>query len=256
MHVAGSVAVVSGGASGLGQGTVRRLLADGARIGIIDLPSSQGAALAEELGGDVVFAPADVRSGADVEQAVAHIAETFGRVDVNVNAAGIATAQRVLARDGTPHSLDLFQATVEVNLIGAFNVLRWSVHHMANNEPGTDGERGLVVNVASIAGYEGQVGQAAYSASKGGIIGMTLPIARDLAPVGIRVMTIAPGIMDTPMMAGAPPELRERLLATHLFPNRFGTADDFARLVIHFMENTLLNGEVVRLDAGGRLPPK
>ncbi len=256
MQVAGSVAVITGGASGLGAGTVRRLVGRGAKAVIVDLPTSAGADLAAELGDAAVFAPADVRETAEVESAVAAAVEAFGRIDVNVNAAGVAPAHRVVARDGTMFPLDLFEFVVDVNLIGLFDVVRQCAARMTANDPNEEGERGLVVNVASIAAYEGQVGQAAYSASKGAVTALTLPLARDLAGYGIRVVTVAPGIMDTAMLAGAPPELREALAQLHVFPKRLGTAEDFAALVEHVIQNPLLNGEVIRLDAGARMPPR
>lgn len=254
MQVAGSRVLVTGGASGLGSGVVQRLSDQGALVGVVDLPSSKGADVAASVGG--VFAPADVTSPSDVKAAVDHIAEALGGIDVCVNAAGIATGHRVVTRSGDLFPLDLFEQTLRVNLIGTFDVTRNAAAHMARNDPSADGERGLVVNVASIAATEGQVGQAAYSASKGGVAAMTLPLARDLASIGVRVMAVSPGIMDTPMIAGMSPEVKESLAAIHVFPKRLGTAADFAALVQHFMENTLLNGEVVRLDAGARMGPK
>jgi 3-hydroxyacyl-CoA dehydrogenase/3-hydroxy-2-methylbutyryl-CoA dehydrogenase len=254
MDVNGARVLITGGASGLGGGTAARLASQGAKVGILDLPTSPGADAAAELGG--VFAAADVREPEQVAGAVGDIAEAFGGLDVCVNAAGVANAARVINRKGELFPLDLFQFVVGVNLIGTFDVTRNAAKVMAENEPDDEGGRGLVVNVASIAATEGQIGQAAYSASKGGVAAMTLPLARDLASVGVRVMTIAPGIMETPMIAGMSDEVRESLAKIHVFPQRLGTPDDFARLVQHFMENTLLNGEVVRLDAGARMMPR
>jgi len=254
MDVNGARVLITGGASGLGGGTAERLAGQGARIGILDLPSSAGAERAAELGG--VFAAADVREPEQVAAAVGAIAEGLGGLDVCVNAAGVANAARVINRKGDLFPLDLFEFVIGVNLIGTFDVLRNAAKVMADNEPDSEGGRGLVVNVASIAATEGQIGQAAYSASKGGVAAMTLPLARDLASIGVRVMTIAPGIMDTPMIAGMPDEVRDSLAKIHVFPQRLGTPEDFARLVQHFMENTLLNGEVVRLDAGARMMPR
>jgi 3-hydroxyacyl-CoA dehydrogenase/3-hydroxy-2-methylbutyryl-CoA dehydrogenase len=245
---------VTGGASGLGNGVVRRLAAGGARIGILDLPTSSGEEAAVAVDG--TFAAADVRNPAEVEAGVASIAGALGGLDVCVNAAGVANAHRVLKRSGELFPLDLFEFVVGVNLVGTFDVLRNAARVMADNEPDEEGGRGLIVNVASIAATEGQIGQAAYSASKGGVAAMTLPLARDLASIGVRVMTIAPGIMDTPMIDGMGPELKAELAKIHVFPQRLGTPDDFAALVQHFMENTLLNGEVVRLDAGARMGPR
>ncbi len=254
MQIEGAAALVTGGASGLGLGTARALTERGARVAILDLDGSRGAELAGEIG--ATFVAADVRDPAQVEQAVAHAAEALGGISINVNAAGVGPAHRVVTRDGTLFPLDLFRLVVDINLVGLFDVLRQAAAVMAANEPNEEGERGVVINVASIAAFEGQVGQAAYSASKGAVAAMTLPLARDLAGHGIRVVTIAPGIMDTPMLAGAPDELKESLAKLHVFPKRLGRAEDFASLVAHVVENALLNGEVIRLDAGARMPPR
>lgn len=254
MQVDGARALITGGASGLGRGAAEALRVRGARVAILDLDSSPGEQVAAEL--DAVFAAADVRDRNQVEQAVAHAAEALGGLEVVVNAAGVGPPHRVVGRDGALFPMDLFEFVIDVNLVGLFDVVRRSAAVMAANEPNADGERGVIVNVASIAAFEGQVGQAAYSASKGGVAAMTLPLARDLAGLGIRVMTIAPGIMDTPMLAGAPDELKESLAKLHVFPKRLGTPDDFARLVLHIVDNPLLNGEVVRLDAAARMPPR
>ncbi len=256
MNIDGSVALVTGGASGLGEGAVRALVERGGNAAVLDLPGSKGPDLAAELGDAVLFVPADVRDTEEVASAVAHAVDVFGKIDINVNAAGVAPPHRVIARSGDLFPLELFKFVVDVNVIGLFDVVRRCAQQMANNEPGADGERGLIVNVASIAAFEGQVGQAAYSASKGAVVSMTLTLARDLASLGVRVMTIAPGIMDTPMLAAAPQELKDALAELHVFPKRLGTAADFASLVVHMAENPLLNGEVVRLDAGARMPPR
>ncbi|MEV5848553.1 SDR family NAD(P)-dependent oxidoreductase [Streptomyces sp. NPDC051985] len=253
MRIPGAVGLVTGGASGLGEGTARLIVERGGKVGILDLPSSQGRALAAELGENAVFVPADVSDEGQVEKAVAQVADRFGRIDVCVNAAGISPAARVLSRKGELHSLDTFRRTVEINLVGTFDVLRHAVAAMSRNEPGVDGERGLIVNVASVAALEGQAGQAAYSASKGGIVALTLPLARDLAHWGIRVMTVCPGIMDTAMLAGTDAKRRAALVDLNVFPKRLGRPADFAQLVASFMENELINGEVVRLDAATRL---
>jgi 3-hydroxyacyl-CoA dehydrogenase/3-hydroxy-2-methylbutyryl-CoA dehydrogenase len=255
MKIAGSVALVTGGASGLGEGVVRMMAAGGGRAAILDLPGSRGQALADELGTAVRFLPTDVADSAQVEGGVRDAVDHFGRIDLTVNAAGISPGHRVVGRDEI-YPLETFRRTVDINLIGLFDVVRWSALFMSDNDPGQDGERGLIVNVASAAGFEGQVGQAAYTASKGAVIALTLQLARDLERQGVRVMAIAPGMMDTAMLAGADERLREALLGLHVFPKRLGNADDFARLVRTFMEVTLLNGEVVRLDAATRLPPK
>ena len=254
MQITGCSALVTGGASGLGGGTVRHLASRGASVAILDLPASDGAAVAEDVGG--VFVPADVTDPGQVAEAVAAAADALDGIDVCVNAAGVAPAHRVVKRDGTLFPLDLFEFALRVNLIGTFDVTRTVAATMGRNEPGPDGERGVIVNVASIAATEGQVGQAAYSASKGGVAAMTLPLARDLASLGIRVLTIAPGIMDTPMVGGMPDDVKESLAKIHVFPQRLGRPDDFALLVQQCIENPLLNGEVIRLDAGARMGPR
>jgi len=254
MQVAGTRALITGGASGLGRATAQRLADGGAKVTLLDVPSSAGAEVAANLGG--VFVAADVRDPEETEAAVDHAVDVFGGLDLCVNAAGVAPAHRVVTRSGDLFPLDLFSFVVAVNLIGTFDVLRRAAKHMTANLPGPDDERGLIVNVASIAAFEGQIGQAAYAASKGAVVAMTLPLARDLASYGIRVMTIAPGIMDTPLLDSASPELKQQLAAVHMFPKRLGEPDEFARLVVHLMENTLLNGEVIRLDAAARMGPR
>lgn len=253
MHIAGTVGVVSGGGGGLGAAVVTMLAEGGGRAAILDLPSSPGKALAGSLGEHALFVPTDVTRPEQVESALAAVLDRFGRVDLNVNAAGVSPAHRVVTRDRALFPLDTFRAAVDVNLIGTFDVVRHAALAMTANEPGESGERGLVVNVASIAGFEGQTGQAAYAASKGGVIALTLPLARDLALWGIRVMTVAPGIMDTPMLAGLDERRKAALIDLHVFPKRLGTPADFALLVRGLMENTMLNGDVVRLDAATRL---
>ena len=255
MDIEGKVALITGGAGGLGLGAASALVERGAAVALLDLPSSNGETAAGELR-DAVFVPVDVRHPEEVEAAVADAAAQLGHIDICLNAAGVGPAHRILTRDGTLFPLDLFTFVIGVNLIGTFDVIRWAASFMSHNEPNDDGERGVVINVASIAAYEGQIGQAAYSASKGGIVGMTLPLARDLASHGIRVLTIAPGIMDTPMLAGAPDELKASLAEVHVFPKRLGRPDDFARLVVAMVENPMLNGEVVRLDAAARMGPR
>lgn len=257
MLVQGAVGVVTGGASGLGEGVIRMLAARGGRGIIFDLPSSKGADLVAELGPDTVrFVPVDITDPAQVTAATEAAGEAFGRVDLLVSCAGISSAKRMLKRDGEVHPLEHFRAHVDVNLVGLFDVVRNIVPVMARNEPSDEGERGLIVNLASIAGIEGQVGQMSYAASKGGVIGLTLPLARDLASWGIRVMTICPGTMHTPMLATLSDEMIEGLAEQNVFPKRLGAPADLAGLVAHFMENTFLNGDVVRLDAALRMSPR
>jgi 3-hydroxyacyl-CoA dehydrogenase/3-hydroxy-2-methylbutyryl-CoA dehydrogenase len=256
MELQGSVAVITGGASGLGLGAVRRLLDHGASVAMLDVNEERGTSVAVGLGENARFLVCDVSNPESVAVAVAAVRETFGKIDVLVNAAGIAPAQRVLSRDGDMFDLELFRLVISINLVGMFDVIRNVAAVMATNEPGATGERGVIINVASIAAFEGQIGQAAYSASKGGVVGMTLPIARDLGSVGIRVVTIAPGIMDTPLLDAAPPELKEALGKLQVFPQRLGTPAEFAHLVQAIVENPMLNAEVIRLDAGVRMPPR
>ena len=256
MQVKDSRVLVTGGASGLGLGAARRLVAHGAKVALADINEQRGQEAAEELGEGVRFVRCDVTDPDAVVDSIERVREELGAIDILINGAGVAPAQRVLSRDGVLFDLDLFKFTISVNLIGMFDVIRNVAAVMATNEPGGDGERGVVINVASIAAFEGQIGQAAYSASKGGIVGMTLPLARDLAGIGVRVVTIAPGIMDTPLLAGAPPELKESLAKLHVFPKRLGTPEDFAHLVQALVENPMINGEVIRLDAAARMPPK
>jgi 3-hydroxyacyl-CoA dehydrogenase/3-hydroxy-2-methylbutyryl-CoA dehydrogenase len=256
LQVKDSTALVTGGASGLGLGAARRLLDHGASVALLDINEDKGSEAAFELGDRARFVTCDVTDPGSVEAAVSGVQEQFGAIQILVNAAGVAPAQRVVSRDGDLFDLDLFRFTIGVNLIGMFDVIRNVARVMYSNEPDEGGERGVIVNVASIAAYEGQVGQAAYSASKGGIVGMTLPIARDLGPMGIRVMTVAPGIMDTPLLAAAPQELKDSLAKLAVFPQRLGTPEDFAHLVQAIVENPMLNGEIIRLDAAARMPAK
>jgi 3-hydroxyacyl-CoA dehydrogenase/3-hydroxy-2-methylbutyryl-CoA dehydrogenase len=256
VRVAGSVGVVTGGASGIGEGIVRMLVKEGGRAAILDLPGSRGAELAEELGDAAEFFPLDVTEPAEVEAAVAAVVERFGAIHLVVNSAGISPAARVVARDGTLFPLELFRRGIEVNLVAAFDVLRNAAGAMARNEPSEEGERGLVVNIGSIAAFEGQVGQASYSASKGGVVAMTLPLARDLASQGIRVMAVCPGTIDTPMVQQASQEIRDYLTDANVFPKRLGHAEDIAAVVRTCMETTYLNGEVIRVDAAVRMAPR
>jgi NAD(P)-dependent dehydrogenase (short-subunit alcohol dehydrogenase family) len=255
MKLEGAVALVTGGASGLGEATIRRLVAGGAKAVIVDRDTKKGQALAAELGAGVRFAETDVTSGEQVQAAV-ELAGSLGPLRVAVSCAGIGWAARTVAKDGAPHDLELFKTVIGINLVGSFNVLRLAAAAMAKNEPSEDGERGVVVNTASVAAFDGQIGQIAYSASKAGVAGMTLPAARDLSSIGVRVLTIAPGTFDTPMLALLPEPARQALAAGIPFPRRLGHADDFALLVAHLVENRYLNGETIRLDGALRMPPK
>jgi len=255
MDVQTTVALVTGGASGLGLATAKRLVRAGAKVVIADLGRSNGQAEADALGDHARFAATDVTSEADVGAAIELAYATFGGLNLVVNCAGIAIAQRTLTKEG-PHPLDAFQKVLSVNVGGTFNVIRLAAAKMQNNAPNAGGERGVIVNTASVAAYDGQIGQAAYSASKGAVVGMTLPIARDLSKVGIRVMTIAPGLFKTPMLAGLPEVVQTQLAQTVPFPNRLGDPDEYGQLVVSILENAMLNGEVIRLDGALRMAPK
>ena len=248
-----SVALVTGGASGLGEATVRRLHAAGAAVVVADLDPARGSALVDELGERARFVRTDVRSPEEIAAAV-EAARELGELRVAVTCAGVATPGRVVGRKG-PLDLDTFRTVLDINLVGTFNVLRLAAAAMAENEP-VDGDRGVVVMTASIAAYDGQVGQAAYAASKGGVVGLTLPAARDLAETGVRVMTIAPGTFATPMLAGLPEETRRVLEAQVPHPSRLGDPREYASLVAHVVDNPMLNGEVIRLDGALRMPPR
>lgn len=252
MNIQDKVFIVTGAASGLGEGTARALAAGGAQVLVADLQVERGEAVAAEIGGR--FQRCDVSNAADAQAAV-DAALGMGKLMGLVNCAGIAPASRTVGKEG-PHALELFEKVLRINLVGSFNMIRVAAAAMARNEPEASGERGLLISTASVAGYEGQIGQAAYAASKGGIIGMTLPIARDLSKLGIRNMTIAPGIMGTPMLFGLPQEVQDALAAGVPFPSRLGTPQDFAKLVLHIADNEMLNGEVIRLDGAIRLQPK
>lgn len=252
MEIKNKVFIVTGGASGLGAGTAKMLVAEGAKVIIADVQDDLGNALATELGQTYVHC--DVTSEADAQAAV-DAAVAAGPLFGLVNCAGIAPASRTVGRNGA-HSLDLFQKVISVNLIGTFNMIRLAAEAMGKNTPESTGERGVIINTASVAAYDGQIGQAAYSASKGGVVGMTLPIARDLSRSGIRCMTIAPGIFGTPMMFGMPQEVQDSLAAAVPFPSRLGTPEDFSKLVNSIITNEMLNGETIRLDGAIRLAPK
>lgn len=243
-------AVVTGGASGLGEGVVRALAASGCKVAILDLQEERGMALADEIGG--VFIHCDVSSGPDTEKAFAVARERHGACGIAVNCAGIAPAQQILGKDG-PMPLEAFNKTIQVNLVGSFNVMRLAAADMAERTPNDDGEKGIFIATASIAAYEGQIGQAAYAASKGGVVSMTLQSARELARYGIRVNTIAPGLFMTPMMAAFPQEIQDSLAATVPFPKRLGRPNEFGMLVKHIVENPVINGEVIRLDSALRM---
>ncbi|MFL6695355.1 MAG: 3-hydroxyacyl-CoA dehydrogenase [Ramlibacter sp.] len=252
MDIKGKVFIVTGGASGLGEGTARMLAGEGAKVVIADMQADKGEAIAREIGG--AFVKCDVSQEAD-GQAVVAKAAGMGKLMGLVNCAGIAPAEKTVGKNG-PHNLGVFSKTIMVNLVGSFNMIRLAADAMGRNDPEPTGERGCIVSTASVAAYDGQIGQAAYSASKGGVVGMTLPIARDLARSGIRNMTIAPGIFGTPMMFGMPKEVQDSLAAAVPFPSRLGTPQDYAKLVKHIFENDMLNGEVIRLDGAIRLAPR
>ncbi|OIN60355.1 3-hydroxyacyl-CoA dehydrogenase [Arsenicibacter rosenii] len=259
MHFIEKTALVTGGASGLGEATVRLFHEQGANVVIVDLNETRGTALAAELGERARFARTNVADEADVQAAVDLAVNTFGGVHIAVNCAGVAEARKTIGKvEGVygPHSLAAFERTIKINLIGSFNVIRLAAFAMEKNAPNDDGERGVLINTASVAAYDGQIGQAAYSASKGGIVGMTLPIARDLAKSGIRVMTIAPGLFETPLLAGLPEEARISLGQQVPFPSRLGRPQEYAMLAKAIVENPMLNGEVIRLDGAIRMAPK
>ena len=248
-------AVVTGGASGLGRATAARLVAAGGRVALLDRAASAGADVAAKLGPAAAFTPADVTSADEVTAALETAARHCGGLNVLVNCAGIGTAMKTVGKSG-PARLEDFTRVIQVNLIGTFNCIRLAAPLMAKNAPTADGERGVVINTASVAAFDGQIGQAAYSASKGGIVGLTLPVARDLAELGIRVVTIAPGLFDTPLLAGLPDEAREALGATIPFPKRLGMPSEYAQLACAIVENEMLNGETIRLDGALRMAPK
>lgn len=252
MDIQGKVFIVTGGASGLGEGTARMLAREGGKVIIADLQADKGAAVAKDIGG--VFVKCDVASEDDGKAVVAQ-AVSLGKLMGLVNCAGIAPAVKTVGKEGA-HPLAVFTKTITVNLIGSFNMIRLAAEAMCRNDPEPTGERGVMISTASVAAYDGQIGQAAYAASKGGVVGMTLPIARDLARNGIRNMTIAPGIFGTPMLFGMPKEVQEALAASVPFPSRLGTPEDYAKLVHQIVTNEMLNGEVIRLDGAIRLAPR
>jgi 3-hydroxyacyl-CoA dehydrogenase/3-hydroxy-2-methylbutyryl-CoA dehydrogenase len=248
-------AVVTGGASGLGRSTAERLVAAGASVAVLDRPASAGLDVAKAMGPQAVFTPADVTSADEVGAALQTAADRLSGLNVLVNCAGIGTPMKTFGRGGSA-KLEEFTRVIQVNLIGTFNCIRLVAAIMAKNTPSAEGERGVVINTASVAAFDGQIGQAAYSASKGGIVGMTLPVARDLAELGIRVMTIAPGIFDTPLLSTLPDPVRVSLGKQVPFPQRLGRPTEFAALALHIIENAMLNGETIRLDGAIRMQPR
>ena len=255
MNFEGKTILITGGASGLGEATARLVVGNGGRAILADLNAERGEALAAELGDAARFVVTNVTDETAVSAAIDAARETFGRLDGAVSCAGVGDPAKVLGKHG-PHPLELFQKVIHINLIGTFNVLRLAAEALARNEPDSEGERGVIVNTASVAAFEGQIGQAAYAASKGGVVGLTLPAARELAREGIRVVTIAPGLFDTPLMAGLPEAARESLGKQVPFPSRLGRPAEYAQLVGHVFENRMLNGEVIRLDGAIRMAPR
>ena len=256
MKLSGSVALVTGAASGLGAATARRLVEGGAKVVVVDRDAARGAEFAKQIGPErALFAQADVTDPAQVEAALA-TAAGLGPLRIAVSCAGVGWASRTLDKTGKPHDLDLFKTVIGINLVGTFNVLRLAAAAIAKSDPLEHGERGVIVNTASVAAFDGQIGQIAYAASKAGVAGMTLPAARDLAPAGIRVVTIAPGIFDTPMLGALPEDKRAALAADVVFPKRLGSPAEYGALVAAIVENGYLNGETIRLDGSLRMPPK
>jgi len=253
MQIKGQAALVTGGASGLGAGTARALAAAGAKVTLLDVQPEAGEAVAKEIGG--LFVKTDVTNADDVATAVAAGKDAHGPARICVNCAGIVFGGRTVGKKG-PLDLDLFKRVIDINLVGTFNVLRLAAAEMASLDPVEENERGIIINTSSVAAFDGQIGQAAYSASKAAIAGMTLPIARDLSMLGIRVNTIAPGLFATPMMASLPQDVQDSLAASSPFPKRLGTAEDYAKLAVHIVENVMLNAETIRIDAGVRLEIK
>lgn len=255
MHIKDRVFLITGAASGLGAGVAKMIVEAGGKAMLLDVNADALKAQAAELGDAARYLRTDVTSEEDGKAAVATAKAAFGHIDGLVNCAGVAPGERIVGRDG-PHKLESFARTVSINLIGTFNMLRLAAEAMATNEPGESGERGVIINTASVAAFDGQIGQAAYSASKGGVAAMTLPAARELARTGIRVLAIAPGIFGTPMLFAMPQEVQDSLGASVPFPSRLGRADEFASLVRHIIENQMLNGEVIRLDGAIRMAPR
>lgn len=252
MQIKDSVAVITGGASGLGEACVRDLCGWGGKVAILDVVTERGEKLAEELGSNVLFVQTDVTNDENARAAVEKAVAAFGTINIAINCAGVADPGKVLSKKGLM-TLPFFNRVIQINLVGTFNMIRLAVEQMVKNEPNEEGEKGIIINTASVAAFDGQIGQAAYSASKAGVAGMTLPIARECADYGIRVMTIAPGLFDTPMMAGLPESVRVSLAQTVPFPKRLGRPQEYAALVRHIIGNTMLNGECIRLDGSLRM---
>lgn len=256
MDINGKGAIITGGASGLGEATARRFVELGAKVAIFDLNEDRGQKLSSELGENVLYQNVDVTNEQSVQNAISATLSSFGSIHICCNFAGIAVGMKTFGKDG-PHKLDRFKQVIDINLVGSFNVLRLAVEAMAKNDPiDDDGQRGVVINTASVAAYEGQIGQAAYSASKGGILGMTLPIARDLASIGVRCNAIVPGLIHTPMFESFPKEVYDSLAASVLNPRRLGKADEIAHLAQYIVENDYTNGESIRMDGGIRMQPR
>lgn len=256
MNIEDKVVVITGGASGLGQATAEAVVARGGHVMILDRDVSRAAAVVESLGAKSACVECDVTSEQSVRDAIAATIERFKAIHVCVNCAGVGSAMKTVGRENKPHELGVFEMVVKINLIGTFNVLRLAAAEMARNEPGPDDERGVIINTASVAAFDGQVGQVAYAATKGGVVGMTLPIARDLAGLGIRCNTIAPGIFNTPLMNAAPDKVKMPLIEMTQFPKRLGHPPEYAALVCHIVENTFMNGETIRLDGAIRMQPR
>jgi 3-hydroxyacyl-CoA dehydrogenase / 3-hydroxy-2-methylbutyryl-CoA dehydrogenase len=255
MDIKNVVAFVTGGASGLGEACILNLVKKSAKVVIVDVDTDKGEKLAASIGANAIFVKTDITSEADVRQAIQKAVTVFGEINVVINCAGVVNPGKLIGRKG-PLPLESFNKVLQINLVGTLNVIRLAVEQMMNNTPGEEGEKGVIINSASIAAFEGQVGQVAYSASKAGIVGMTLPIAREISDYGIRIVTIAPGIFDTPMMAGLPPAVKEDMAKTVPFPKRLGKPVEFAKMALHIIDNIMLNGCCIRLDGALRMPPK
>ncbi|CAE6917330.1 Putative enzyme [Pseudomonas marincola] len=255
MQISQQVFVVTGACSGLGLATSRALVARGAKVLVADINADAGAALAQELGDAVRFVAVDITDEAQAADAISAALQAFGQLNGLINCAGVAPAEKLLGRKGM-HALESFKRVMDINVNGTFNMLRLAAEAIANGQPDAGGERGVIINTASVAAFDGQIGQAAYAASKSAVVGLTLPLARELARSGIRVMCIAPGIFETPMMAGMPQEVRDSLAANVPFPPRLGKPDEYAALALHIIENSMLNGEVIRLDGALRMAAK